>query len=155
MVGLWSLAMSDTTDTDVSRRLERLAELDILDTPRELAFDRLTGLCRRIFDAPMSTLTFIDGHRQWFKAAEGMEDRETDRRPALCYHAIKQNNPLVLPDTLLDPRSANNPFVIGKPFIRFYAGAQLRVKGTIVGTLCAMDKRPREFDDESIGILLD
>lgn len=144
--------MSDDTD---ACRLQTLAELDILDTPRELAFDRITALCRRIFKVPMSTLTFIDGHRQWFKASEGMEDRETDRRPALCYHAIKQNNPLVLPDTLLDPRSANNPFVIGKPFIRFYAGAQLRVKGTIVGTLCVMDKRPREFDDESIAMLLD
>src|ERR1700761_4559664 len=93
-------------------RLQALAELDILDTPHELAFDRIISLCRRIFRVPMSTLTFIDGHRQWFKAAEGMEGRETDRRPALCYHAIKQNNPLVLPDTLLNPLSADNPFVL-------------------------------------------
>lgn len=146
--------MSTHTDTD-ARRLQTLAELDILDTPYELAFDRITALCRRIFKVPMSTLTFIDGHRQWFKAAEGMEDRETARGHALCYHAIRQINPLVLPDTLLDPRSADNPFVRGKPFIRFYAGAQLRVKGTIVGTLCVMDTRPREFDAEATGVLLD
>src|SRR5262249_23468114 len=138
-----------------ARRLQTLAELDILDTPPAAAFDRIIGLCRTIFDVPMSTLTFIDGHRQWFKAAEGMEDRETDRRPALCYHAIKQPNPLVIPDTLLDPRSADNPFVRGKPFIRFYAGAQLRISGTIVGTLCVMDRQPREFDAESLGMLLD
>ena len=63
-----------------ARRLETLEALDILDTPREPAFDRLTNLCQRIFDAPMSTLTLIDGHRQWFKAEIGMADRETDRQ---------------------------------------------------------------------------
>jgi diguanylate cyclase (GGDEF)-like protein len=136
-------------------RLQALAELDILDTPHELAFDRITALCRKIFRVPMSTLTFIDGHRQWFKAAEGMDDRETDRKPALCYHAIQQDNPLVVPDTLRDPRFAENPFVRNKPFIRFYAGAQLKFAGAIVGTLCVMDTKPRMFDDESLGILLD
>src|ERR1700743_1595508 len=105
---------------DEDRRLQALAELDILDTPRELAFDRITSLCRRIFRTSMSTLTFIDGHRQWVKASEGVEHRETERRPALCYYAIQQDAPLVVTDTLLDPRFAENPFVIGEPFIRFY-----------------------------------
>jgi diguanylate cyclase (GGDEF)-like protein len=147
--------MSTDPDTDACR-LSALAELDILDTPRELAFDRLTGLCRKVFRAPMSTLTFIDGHRQWFKAADGMEGRETDRKPALCYQAIQQDNPLVVPDTLRDPRFADNPFVRGKPFIRFYAGAQLRVSGAIVGTLCVMDTKARDdFDGEALGMLLD
>jgi diguanylate cyclase (GGDEF)-like protein len=144
-----------TTYDPEAQRLDVLAELDILDTPRELAFDRLTALCRKIFRVPMSTLTLIDGHRQWFKASEGMEDRETARGPALCNYAIAENYPLVIPDTLRDPRFVDNDFVRGKPFIRFYAGAQLRVSGAIVGTLCAMDTRPREFDGDAIGILSD
>ena len=86
------------------RRLETLAELDILDTPREIAFDRVTALTRKIFRVPMSTLTFIDGHRQWFKSADGLEDRERERRPALCNFAIGQNEPLIIPDTHSDPR---------------------------------------------------
>jgi diguanylate cyclase (GGDEF)-like protein len=144
------------TDPDTDGcRLRALDELDILDTPRELAFDRLTSLCRKIFRVPMSTLTFIDGHRQWFKAAEGMEDRETDRRSALCYHAIQQDSPLVVPDTLQDSRFVDNAFVRNKPFIRFYAGAQLTVSGVAVGTLCIMDTRPREFDADGLGTLLD
>jgi diguanylate cyclase (GGDEF)-like protein len=144
--------MSDQADT---KRLQALADLDILDTPHELAFDRLTSLSRKIFRAPMSTLSFIDGHRQWFKAAEGMDTRETSRQPALCYHAIRQQVPLVVPDTLLDPRFAENPFVVGHPHVRAYAGAQLQVSGENVGTLCVIDTVPREFDDEAIGILME
>ncbi|GIQ77825.1 sensor domain-containing diguanylate cyclase [Bradyrhizobium sp. RD5-C2] len=138
-----------------TQRLDVLAELDILDTPRELAFDRLTGLCRKIFRVPMSTLTLIDGHRQWFKASEGMADRETARGPALCNFAIAQDHPLIIPDTERDPRLADNIFVRGKPFIRFYAGAQLKISGAIVGTLCAMDTRPREFDADAVSMLTD
>ena len=146
--------MSIDPNSDICR-LQALAELDILDTPRELAFDRLTALCRKIYHAPMSTLTFIDGHRQWFKASEGMEERETDRNPALCYRTIQVDDPLVVPDTLRDPRFAENPFVRNKPFIRFYAGAQLRISGVTVGTLCVMDTRPRDFDAEQLGMLAD
>ncbi|WP_257168884.1 sensor domain-containing diguanylate cyclase [Bradyrhizobium sp. SRS-191] len=140
---------------DDARRLEALAELDILDTPRELAFDRLTGLCRKMFDVPMSTLTFIDGHRQWFKAAEGMAEQEGDRRPALCNYAIRQSEPLVIPDTHQDPRLDGNVLVYGKPFIRFYAGAQLRISGANVGTLCVMDTRPRAFGALEVEMLQD
>lgn len=116
---------------------------------------RITGLCRKMFRVPMSTLSFIDGHRQWFKAADGMDSRETHRKPALCYEAIQQDNPLVVPDTLRDPRFAENPFVLNKPLVRFYAGAQLKIASVIVGTLCIMDTEPREFDRESLGMLLD
>jgi diguanylate cyclase (GGDEF)-like protein len=144
-----------TSHDPEAQRLDVLAELDILDTPRELAFDRLTTLCRKIFRVPMSTLTLIDGHRQWFKAAEGMADRETARGPALCNYAIAQDSPLIVADTQRDPRFAENVFVRGKPFIRFYAGAQLTMSGAIIGTLCAMDVRPREFDTDAVSMLRD
>ncbi|MBR0757965.1 sensor domain-containing diguanylate cyclase [Bradyrhizobium jicamae] len=146
--------MQTTQDPD-SRRLDVLAELDILDTPREIAFDRLTSLCRKIFRVPMSTLTFIDGHRQFFKASDGLEGRETDRRPAPCNVTITQSEPLVVPDMLLDPRFVDNPFVRGAPFVRFYAGAQLKIGGTNVGSLCAIDTQPRDFDAEAISMLVD
>lgn len=136
-------------------RLDALASLDILDTPREPAFDRLTALCKRIFGVQMSTLTLIDGHRQWFKAEVGMTDRETDRRPALCSIAIAQDTPLVIPDTHDDPRTTDNVFVRGRPFIRFYAGVQLKISGVNIGTLCIMDTAPRQFDAEALGILAD
>jgi diguanylate cyclase (GGDEF)-like protein len=142
------------TDAD-DGRLAALAKYDILDTSRELAFDRITSLVRRIFGVPMSTITFIDGHRQWFKASEGMADRETDRSPALCNYAIQQSTPMVIEDTRLDPRFRENTFVLGKPFIRFYAGVQLTAEGVNIGTLCAMDTVPRPFSPEQLSILAD
>jgi len=138
-----------------AHRLEVLAELDILDTPHEMAFDRITQLCRKIFRVPMSTLTFVDGHRQWFKAAQGMDTRQTDRRPALCNFAIQQAHPLVIPDTHRDPRFAENEFVRGKPFVRFYAGAQVCIRGIGVGTLCIMDTQPRTFGEDELATLID
>ena len=115
--------MSTPTHDIDDQRLEKLQKLDILDTPEELAFDRITGLVRKIFGVPMSTVTFVDGHRQWFKSWPGMQERETDRKPALCYHAIREISPLVIEDTRLDPRFQDNPFVIGSPFIGAYAGS--------------------------------
>ncbi len=138
-----------------AHRLETLTSLDILDTPREPAFDRLTTLCKKIFGVQMSTLTLIDGHRQWFKAEVGMADRETDRRPALCGYAIEQDTPLVIPDTHKDSRFVDNIFVRGRPFVRFYAGAQLKVSGVNIGTLCIMDTAPRQLDADGLAILTD
>jgi diguanylate cyclase (GGDEF)-like protein len=137
-------------------RLSALDRYDLLDTPAEESFDRITRLTRRIFNVPMSTITLIDGHRQWFKSRQGVANQETERRPALCDVAIRQSQPLVVADTHLDPRFAANPFVIGAPFIRFYAGAQLRSPdGHAIGTLCAMDTKPRIFSQEDVRSLVD
>jgi diguanylate cyclase (GGDEF)-like protein len=138
------------------QRLSALDRYDLLDTPAEDSFDRITRLTRRVFNVSMSTITLIDGHRQWFKSRQGVADQQTDRRPALCDVAIRQSQPLIVPDTLLDSRFVENPFVVGAPFIRFYAGAQLRSPdGHAIGTLCAMDSRPRMFDEEDIRALTD
>jgi diguanylate cyclase (GGDEF)-like protein len=137
-------------------RLAALDNYDVLDTPQEEAFDRVTRLVRSIFGVSMSSVTLIDGHRQWFKSQQGMPNQETERGPALCNAAINHPRPLVVPDTLLDQRFANNPFVTGRPFIRFYAGVQLRSpEGLAVGTLCAMHDQPKTFDNTQLAILAD
>src|ERR1700759_3748923 len=137
-------------------RLAALDSYDILDTPSEEAFDRITRLARKIFNVSMSTVTLLDGHRQWFKSRQGVSDCETERRPALCNVAISLDRPLVVTDTHLDARFQNNPLVLGAPFLRFYAGAQLRsTDGFAIGTLCVMDTVPRSFDDGDASILSD
>jgi len=144
---------------DACNEQERLAALDhydVLDTPQEEAFDRVTRLVQCVFGVSMSTVTLIDGHRQWFKSQQGMDISETGRGPALCNAAITYSRPLVIPDTLADPRFATNPVVVGAPFIRFYAGVQLRSpEGHAVGTLCAMHDQPKAFDNAQLGILVD
>lgn len=146
-------------DAQVEEEEARLAALDrydILDTPQEDGFDRITRLTRRIFDVPMSTITLIDGHRQWFKSRSGVEACETLRSPALCNVAMGVPRALVVPDTRSDARFSGNPFVVGQPHIRFYAGVPLRAsQGYSIGTLCAMDTRPRDFQEEAVETLAD
>jgi diguanylate cyclase (GGDEF)-like protein len=143
-------------DASEDCRLAALDSYDILDTPSEEAFDRITRLAQKIFGVSMSTVTLLDGHRQWFKSRQGVSDCETGRQPALCNVAITLNRPLVVCDTHLDARFEKNPLVLGAPFLRFYAGAQLRAPdGFVIGTLCVMDTRPRAFDDSDVAILKD
>jgi diguanylate cyclase (GGDEF)-like protein len=137
-------------------RLAVLERYDVLDTPPEEAFDRVTRLVRGIFGVSMSTVTLIDGHRQWFKSQQGMPGTETGRGSSICNVAIRFSRPLIIPDTHQDPRFADNPCVTGAPFIRSYAGVQLRSpEGHAIGTLCAMHDQPRTFDDGQIAILAD
>jgi len=137
-------------------RLAALARYDVLDSPREEAFDRITRLVRNIFRVSMSTVTLIDGHRQWFKSRDGVVDQETSRRPAFCTFAIGQPDPLVVSDAHGDNRFRDNEFVNGAPHIRFYAGVQLCTPdGHAIGTLCAMDTQPRPFPDQDLAILRD
>jgi diguanylate cyclase (GGDEF)-like protein len=137
-------------------RLEALAHYDILDTPSEEAFDRITRLVCRIMKVPMATVTFLDGHRQWFKAREGVASCEDERRIAFCDKTIRQNAPLIVTDASTDPRFASNPLVTGAPHLRFYAGIPLRSsEGQNIGTLCAMGTSPRAIDPSEIAILSD
>lgn len=139
--------MSATSPLEIqaeTARLDALERFCILDTPPEPAFDRVTRLVCAIFKVPMANITLIDAHRQWFKSRIGMDDAETDRQHAMCYAAIRTQAMMVVPDTRLDPRFRDNPFVTGAPYVRFYAGAPLRMPNdAIIGTLCCFDMAPR------------
>ena len=127
-----------------TQRLDALRRYDILDTAIERGFEDLTELAAFICGTPISTVTFIDEHRQWFKSHRGLDDHETPRDQAFCAHAILQSGVLIVPDATLDDRFAENPLVTGDPHIRFYAGAPLITsEGFGLGTLCVIDRVPR------------
>lgn len=129
---------------DEDGRLSALYRYAILDTPPEAAFDGVVRLLRDLLDAPVATISLVDGDRQWFKARSGMEATETPRSIAFCAHAILEREVMEIPDATRDPRFADNPMVTGAPGVRFYAGAPLRTSdGYALGTLCAYDFRPR------------
>lgn len=131
-------------------RQAALRSLQILDTPEEERFDRLTRLVSAHFDVPICLISFVDETRQWFKSRCGLGVRATSRDVSFCAHAILQDEVMVVEDTLSDPRFATNSLVIGEPKIRFYAGAQLRSpEGLSYGTLCVIDRRPRSFSAEN------
>lgn len=134
---------------DEVQRLASLQALDILDTPPEPAFDRLTRLAAQQFDVPIALISLIDPARQWFKSKIGLEVDETPREFSFCQFAIMDDQVMQVPDATLDPRFAQNPLVTGEPHIRFYAGAPLVTeKGFRLGTLCMIDSRPRQPLDE-------
>ncbi len=138
-----SLRQSVAYETD---RLMVLKSYLILDSGREPAFERLTGLAQRFFDVPIALVSLIDIGRQWFMSNRGLGDvRETPRKVAFCAHAIQSTEDLlVVPDTLDDPRFRANGLVTGAPHIRFYAGAPLVCpEGFKLGTLCVIDTKPR------------
>ncbi len=137
-------------------RLTTLRDLNILDTPADENFDRLTRLARRLFDVPIALVSLVDESRQWFKSSDGLDALETPRDISFCGHAILGPNVFVIPDATKDLRFAGNPLVLGEPKIRSYAGCPLRAEnGHTLGTLCLIDRNPREFDAEDVSSLQD
>lgn len=131
---------------DEPARLAALAEARVLDTPPEAAFDNLAKLAASICQVPIALVSFVDSHRQWFKAKVGIVVDETPREQSFCGHAVAADQTLVVPDALDDERFADNPLVTDDPGIRFYAGIPLRaVDGAALGTLCVMDRAPRQL----------
>lgn len=132
---------------DEAHRLATLRALGILDTEPELGFDDITRLASFICDAPISLVSLIDEHRQWFKSRIGLEARETPRDISFCGHAICQPDMFIVPDAGEDERFHDSPLVTTDPNVRFYAGMPLVTEtGAAIGTLCVMDQRPRELD---------
>lgn len=140
---------------DEQTRLETLRSLDVLDTPPEDRFDRLTRLARRLFGVPIALVSLVDENRQWFKSCIGLDARETSRDISFCGHAILGDEVFIIPDTLEDERFADNPLVLDDPKIRFYAGCPLSLNGHKLGTLCIIDQQPRRFEKEDIEALRD
>lgn len=141
---------------DEEERMEFLRELKILDTDPEERFDRITRLAAALFDVPMATVTLLDRDRQWFKSCLGIEVHETSREVSFCAHAVANRSALIVSDTLLDSRFADNPLVTGEPHIRFYAGQPLILpNGICIGTICVIDIRPRQLSESDINLLKD
>ena len=139
-----------------SERLEALAKLNILDTGNEEVFDRITRAVSLALDTPICVVSLVDADRQWFKSKVGLCVNETARDVSFCAHAICGSGIMEVPDAREDDRFADNPLVTGDPGIRFYAGAPLQTKsGFNVGTLCAIDRRPRKLTAEQRVLLED
>nr|WP_234711218.1 PAS domain-containing protein [Nostoc punctiforme] len=128
-----------------TQRLSALHRYRVLDTPPEVAFDRITRLAARLFNMPTVLISLVDESRAWFKSCVGFDAREVPRDDTLCNFAVLTDEPLIIPDARLDDRFACNPFVQSEPGVRFYAGAPLLSQdGFNLGTLCLLDSQPHD-----------
>ncbi|HQX60783.1 MAG TPA: MBL fold metallo-hydrolase [Burkholderiaceae bacterium] len=138
------------------RRLAALHALEILDTPAEERFDRITRLAARFFGVPIALISLVDRDRQWFKSRSGSLVQQTSREVSFCGHAILQSDVMVVADALADDRFADNPLVQSEPRLRFYAGHPIvAADGSAIGTLCLIDHKPRHFGAAQIKALRD
>ena len=129
----------------------RQAELDALelDAFETTAFDDLIRLAADAFQAPMATISIIDGDRRWVKAKVGLSGPVGGpRENSFAAHVVDHAGELlIVEDATQDARFATNPFVTGAPHIRFYAAAPLTLaSGRALGAICVMDTTPRSAD---------
>lgn len=141
---------------DEESRLEAVRRYDILDTPPDGAFDRITALAARIFGVPISIVSIVDHDRIWFKSHHGVDAEQIDRAPGLCASAVLQDDAWIVTDARVDPRTLDNPLVAGELGLRFYAGIPLRVRGGWnLGTLNVIDVEPRDVTADELDTLED
>ncbi|MDR3377350.1 MAG: PAS domain S-box protein [Verrucomicrobiae bacterium] len=134
------------------QRLEALRAYRILDTPPEAAFDDLARLAAQVCGMPLAAISLLDGDRVWFKARVGIAGREVPREDSVCAHAVLPGNgPLIVSDFESDPRFAGSVLTTGPAHLRAYAGVPLLTpEGHALGVLCVMDRKPRQFSEETV-----
>jgi len=109
-----------------------------------------------IFQPPISLFTPVDQDRQWFKSRFGLDVPETPRNVSFCGYAINQRDVFVVENAYEDPRFSDNPLVVGDPKVVFYAGVSISSpEGLQIGTLCIIDRSPREFSQQDRRCLCD
>ena len=138
-------------------RLKAVRRYSVLDTPPDGAFDRIARLASKLLKTPIAIISIVDEDRIWFKSRAGLGGiDEIPREPGLCASAILQKDPWVIPDASVEPVTLANPLVAGEFGLRFYAGIPLTTHdGHGLGTLCVIDKEPRDFTPEETAILQD
>jgi diguanylate cyclase (GGDEF)-like protein len=138
------------------QRLAALYQYDVLDTAPEESFDRITRLVRLTLGVETSVVSLVDKDRQWFKSRQGTDTVETPRSISFCTHTIQQDEPLVIPNALEDPRFANSPLVTCEGGVRMYVGVPLRTPGGFnIGALCAINSKPGTISADQLNVMQD
>ena len=129
-------------------RIKSLKKYDILDTPPDGSFDRITKLAAELLNVPIAIVTLVDTDRIWFKSRYGLDVQQIGHDPGLCASAILSDDLYEVVDARTDPRTLANPLVASEFGLRFYAAVPLKVKdGHNLGTLCVIDKHPKHLTD--------
>ncbi|MHA3703578.1 PP2C family protein-serine/threonine phosphatase [Jatrophihabitans sp. YIM 134969] len=138
-------------------RMDAVHRYDVLDSPPDRAFDRITALAARLFEVPVSLVSIVDTDRIWLKSTYGLPGvAEIPRTPGLCASVVLQDDPWVVTDAEHDPRTRTNPLVSGEFGLRFYLGIPLRTHdGHNLGSLSVIDTSPRDVTPDEVDTMVD
>lgn len=137
-------------------RIAALHRYDLLDTPPEGAFDRITGLAARVLGMAISTVSIVDRDRIWFKSHHGIDGTGIARDPGLCAAVVATGEAIVVSDALAHPDAARNGLVAGDTALRSYAGVPLiSTDGNVLGALSVADYAAHAFSDRDLAVLTD
>ena len=137
-------------------RLAEVARANILDTPIDPRFERITRLAKRAFNVPIVAVSIVDSDRQWFKSEIGLSCKQTSRDISFCSHNLDTEDFLVIPNAKTDPRFYDNPLVTEPPHVVFYAGVIIRSdQGAPIGRFCVIDHKPRVLTPDDLECLRD
>lgn len=137
------------------KRLCELSSLRIMDTQPEFQFDRLTNLASVATGAPLALMSLVDDHRQWFKSAIGLvgdldTSRQTELSHSFCAHVVESRQPLIVYDASTDPLVMNNGAFLELNIKAYLVYPILLDSGTAIGSLCALDVKPRDWQDRDL-----
>lgn len=131
------------------KRIKALHQYELLDTPPDGSFNKMTELAAKVFNVPIALISLVDSDRIWFKSHFGLDINQIPKDPGLCVSAILGDDVYLIEDAKRDPRCLANPLVTGEFGLEFYAAAPLTTKdGHNLGTFCILDKRPRYINSD-------
>jgi GAF domain-containing protein len=138
-----------------TERVNALRRLEILDSPEDGSFNRITSLAAKVFNVPIAIISLVDSDRIWFKSHHGLDINQIDKAPGLCASAILSDDIYLVEDARNDPRCLTNPLVAGSFGLQFYAAAPLKTQdGHNIGTFCIIDKRQRYINSDQQEMLI-
>ena len=117
----------------------------------------VTRLVARILDVPIALLSLPRADEYRFRVNIGLDGYESvPCRISFCAYTMLGTDVLVVPDARIDDRFERNPLVLGAPHIVSYVGVPLiSSRGVTLGTLCAIDHKPRAFSATQLDQLRD
>lgn len=154
------MASSPEIRNDQNARLEALRGTDLLDSPPERAFDRLTHFACRLLKVPVALVSLVGAERQFFKSSRGLSEPWASRRGTLlshsfCQHVVSSNEPLIINDAREHPLVRDNPAIDDLGVVAYLGIPLLTPEGSVIGSLCAIDSIPREWSEDDVEVLSD
>lgn len=149
----------DGTALASAARLEALRQAGLSAVADE-SMERFARLVASVLEVPVALVSLVERYRQVFPGMVGLAEpwasrRQTPLSHSLCQHVTTTGQPLVLADVRLDERPGASLAVSDLGVIA-YAGMPLTDgEGHVLGALCAIDQRPRNWSQQELTDLAD